>query len=185
ASWLKGLSAAHIVHAMQRNPDFLATTTRNVEQRHRSMRAVFDQSWALLSENERLIFARLAVFPGGFAGDAAEQVAEASLSSLATLVEKSLLQIESSGRFGMHELLRQYGMEQLEAYGETQATYTRHSQYFAMLMLQHETALKQPPQLATMQAIEPDFENIRLAWEWSAKNQHLIHLHTMLNGLYL
>jgi ATP/maltotriose-dependent transcriptional regulator MalT len=185
ASWLKGLSAAHIAHAMQRNPDFLATTTRNVEQRHRSMRAVFDQSWALLSENERLIFARLAVFPGGFAGDAAEQVAEASLSSLAALVEKSLLQIESSGRFGMHELLRQYGMEQLEAYGETQATYTRHSQYFAQLMLQHETALKQPQQLATMQAIEPDFENIRLAWEWSAKNQHLIHLHTMLNGLYL
>ena len=68
----------------------------------------------------------------------------------------------------MHELLRQYGMEQLEAYGETEATYARHSQYFAQLMLRHEAALQQPQQLETMQAIERDFDNIRLAWEWSA-----------------
>jgi predicted ATPase len=111
AAWLKGLSAAHIAQELQRNLDFLSTTMRNVEQRHRSMRAVFDHSWTLLSESERLIFARLSVFPGGFAASAAGQVAEASLGSLATLVEKSLLQIESSDRFAMHELLRQYGME--------------------------------------------------------------------------
>jgi predicted ATPase/DNA-binding CsgD family transcriptional regulator len=185
AAWLKGLSIAQIAHEMQSNLDFLSTTTRNVEERHRSMRAVFDQSWRLLSETERLIFARLSVFRGGFAGEAADQVAEASFSSLATLVEKSLVQLEAANRFGIHELLRQYGMEKLEEYGETAATYARHSQYFGQLMLQHETALQQPQQLETMQAIERDFENIRLAWEWSAKNQHLAHLHTMLNGLYL
>ncbi|MEP7188612.1 MAG: tetratricopeptide repeat protein, partial [Roseiflexaceae bacterium] len=185
AAWLKGLSIAHIAHEMQRNLDFLSTTTRNVEERHRSMRAVFDQSWRLLSENERLIFARLSVFPGGFAGEAAEQVAEASFSCLAALVEKSLVQLDSADRFGIHELLRQYGMEQLEAYGETEATYARYSQFFAQLMLRHEAALQQPQQLETMQAIERDFDNIRLAWEWSATNQHATHLHTMLNGLYL
>src|SRR6266540_1725309 len=155
AAWLKGLSVTHIAQEIQRNLDFLSTTTRNVEERHRSMRAVFDQSWTFLSENERLIFARLSVFHGGFAGEAAIQVAEASLACLATLVEQSLIQIESSDRFGIHELLR------------------------------HETALKQPQQLETMQAIERDFANIRLAWEWSAKNQHVAQLHMMLNGLYL
>ena len=185
ASWLKVLHAAHIAQHMQRNLDVLSTTMRNVEERHRSMRAVFDQSCMLLTDNERLIFARLSVFPGGFDAETAGQVAEASLGTLAALVEKSLVQIESSDRFGMHELLRQYSMEQLEAYGEREATYARHSRYFAQLMLRHETALKQPQQLATMQAIEHDFDNIRLAWEWSAKNQHLTHLHTMLNGLYL
>jgi ATP/maltotriose-dependent transcriptional regulator MalT len=76
-------------------------------------------------------------------------------------------------------------MEQLEACQETEATYVRHSQYFAQLMLRHETALQQPQQLETMQAIERDFDNIRLAWEWSANNQQLTQLHTMLNGLYL
>jgi predicted ATPase/DNA-binding CsgD family transcriptional regulator len=185
AAWLRGLSIAQIAHEMQCNLDFLSTTTRNVEERHRSMRAVFDQSWRLLSENERLIFARLSVFPGGFAGEAAGQVAEASFASLAALVEKSLVQLESADRFGIHELLRQYAMEKLEAYEETAATYARHSQYFAQLMLRHETALKQSQQLETMQVIERDFENIRLAWEWSVKNQHVTHLHAMLNGLYL
>jgi predicted ATPase/DNA-binding CsgD family transcriptional regulator len=185
ASWLTGLSAAQIAQEMQRNLDFLSTTTRNIEERHRSMRAVFDQSWRLLSESERRIFARLSVFAGGFDADAAAQVAEASFSSLAALVEKSLIQLESADRFGIHELLRQYGSEQLEAYTETQATYARHSQYFAQLMRRHEMALQQPQQLETMQAIERDFENIRLAWEWSARHRQLAQLHTMLNGLYL
>src|SRR6266498_4781015 len=185
ASWLKGLSVTHIAQEIQRNLDFLSTTTRNVEQRHRSMRAVFDQSWTLLPENERVIFAGMSIFRGSFDNGAAEHVAAASLSILAALVEKSLVQIDASGRFSIHELLRQYGLEQLEAYGETEATYARHSHYFAQLMLRHETALKQPLQLETMQAIERDFENIRLAWDWSVQNQQATYLHMILNGLYL
>ncbi|MEO7911206.1 MAG: LuxR C-terminal-related transcriptional regulator [Roseiflexaceae bacterium] len=185
AAWLKRSSAAHIVHEMQHNLDFLSTTTRNAEERHRSMRVVFDQSWKLLPENERLIFARLSVFHGGFDSDAADQVAQASFSNLAALVEKSLVQIESADRFGIHELLRQYGLKKLAEFGEIAATTANHSRYFAQLMLRHETALKQPQQLEAMQAIERDFENIRLAWEWSAKNQHVVQLHAMLNGLYL
>src|SRR5262245_24121695 len=184
ASWLKGLSAAQIAREIQRNLDFLSTTTRNVEQRHRSMRAVFDHSWSLLSEEQRLIFARLSAFVGGFDADAAEQVAGASLSSLAALVEKSLLQSEAAGRFSIHELLRQYGMEKLRSYGESEASYARHSRYYAQLMGQHEAALKQALQLEAMRAIETDLENIRLAWEWSAKQQQG-QLHTMLEALYL
>jgi hypothetical protein len=57
-------------------------------------------------------------------------------------------------------------MQQLKEYGEIEATYARHSRYFAQLMLQHETGLKHPQQLETMQAIERDFENFRLACEW-------------------
>src|SRR6185503_10340944 len=128
---------------------------------------------------------RLSVFAGGFDREAAAQVAAASFSSLASLVEQSLLQSESAGRFGIHELLRQYGMEQLAASGEIEATYARHSRYFAQLMLRHEAALQQPQQIETVRAIERDFDNIRLAWEWSAKHQQLTHLHAMLNGLYL
>jgi predicted ATPase len=90
ASWLKGLSVTHIAQEIQRNLDFLSTTTRNVEQRHRSMRAVFDQSWTFLSEEERLIFSRLSVFAGGFDREAAEQVADASFSSLAMPLEQAI-----------------------------------------------------------------------------------------------
>ncbi|MBC7809962.1 MAG: hypothetical protein H7175_02385 [Burkholderiales bacterium] len=170
---------------MRHSLDFLSTTTRNIEERHRSMRAVFDQSWKLLAEDERLIFAKLSVFVGGFDANAAVQVADASFACMAALVEKSLVQVEAADRFDIHEMLRQYGMERLEAYGEREAAYARHSAHFAQLMLRHESALKQPQQLETMQVIERDFENIRLAWEWSAKNQQVATLHTLLNGLYL
>jgi predicted ATPase len=185
ASWLKGLHAAQIAQAMQRNLDVLSTTARNVEARHRSMRAVFDQSWTFLSEDEHLSFAKLSVFRGGFTSDAAEQVAGASLAALAALVEKSLIQLESADRFGMHELLRQYGIEKLEAIEKTKETHLQHSRYFAALMGRHEAGLKQPLQLDTMQAIDRDFENIRLAWDWSVTHRQTDNLHLMLNALYL
>ncbi len=185
ASWLKGLTASQIAFEMQHNLDFLSTTTRNVEERHRSMRTVFDHSWKLMTENERQIFATMSVFRGGFDTAAAEQVAGASLATLVALVEKSLVQRESSDRFGIHELLRQYGMEKLAEYGETEVAHARHSRYFARTLLEREAALKQPQQLETMQAIESDFENTRLAWDWSVRNRQAENLHAMLNGLFL
>ncbi|MBI5930255.1 MAG: tetratricopeptide repeat protein [Chloroflexi bacterium] len=185
ASWLKGLTASQIATEIQCNLDFLSTTSRNIEARHRSMRAVFDHSWKLMSEKERMIFAEMSVFCGSFDSNAAEQVVGASLPILAALVEKSLVQMEMSSRFSIHELLRQYGVEKLEEHGEPDAAYERHCQYYANWVLQHETVLKQPRQLEAMRAIETDFENIRLAWDWASKNHRAEYLEIMLNGLYL
>lgn len=185
ASWLKGLHAADVAQAMQRNLDVLSTTTRNIEARHRSMRAVFDQSWALLSEAERACFARLSVFCGGFASAAAEQVAGATFADLSALVEKSLIQREAADRFGMHELLRQYAGEKLVALEQAAAAHARHSQYFAALMREQEAELKGPRQLEAMQVIDRDFDNIRLAWDWSLECGQAANLHLMLNPLYL
>jgi len=185
ASWLKGLSVEQIATEMQRNLDFLATTARNVEERHRSVRAAFDQSWKLLSEDERLIFAKLSVFRGGFDREAAEQITGTTLPMLVALVEKSLVQMASFDRFGIHELLCQYGTEKLEAYGQTEATYAQFSQHFARRMLRYDSVLKQPEQLEALAAIDNDFENIRQAWDWSVRNQQAAHLHAMLNALYL
>jgi predicted ATPase/DNA-binding CsgD family transcriptional regulator len=185
ASWLKGLTAAQIAAEMRRNLDFLSTTARNIEERHRSIRAVFDHSWTLMPEHERRTFAALSVFHGSFDQQAAGQVAGASLASLASLVEKSLVRLGSQERFHMHELLRQYGMEKLTASGERDTIEARHSSYFSRLVLEKETSLKQAQQLQTMQTIEEDFENIRAAWEWSVQHQQVENLQIMLNGLYL
>ncbi len=185
ASWLKGLSAEQIASQMQYNLDFLTTTVRNVEERHRSMRATFDQSWNLLSEEERLAFAKLSVFRGGFDHEAAELVAGANLPMLIALVEKSLIQTATSVHFDIHELLRQYGAQKLEASGETEIILAHYSQYFAQRMHQYATALKQPEQLKVIQEIEDNFDNIRQAWNWSVRNRHVGNLHAMLDSLYL
>src|SRR5690606_17586228 len=79
ACWLKLLPCDAIADEIQRNLDFLNTNMRDIPDRHRNMRAVFDQSWTLLSEAEQAAFCRLSVFRGGFERAAAEVVAGATL----------------------------------------------------------------------------------------------------------
>src|SRR5260221_4176792 len=75
ATWLRVMPCEQIAAQIERGLDFLTTPLRNVPERHRSLRAVFDQSWALLSEPERSVLIRLSNFRGGFDVEAAEQVA--------------------------------------------------------------------------------------------------------------
>jgi len=109
ATWVRMLSAKEIAHEIERNIDFLTTIGRDVPQRHRSIRAVFEYSWNLLTEEERRILRQLAVFRGGFTREAAEGVASAVLSQLSALVDKSLLRHTNAptGRYDFHELIRQ------------------------------------------------------------------------------
>lgn len=183
ASWLKALTAGQIAEEMQHNFDFLTTTARNVEERHRSLRAAFDQSWKLLSETERLTFARLSVFRGGFDREAAERVTGASLALLVSLVEKSLLQTQSSGRFSVHELLRQYSEEHLEESGDIGLARAQHSQFYADFVAEREIDLKGRRQLASLNQMDVDFENIRRAWDWALQTQAYGIIHLMLEGL--
>ena len=88
--------------------DLLSTTAPDVERRHQSLRSVIDWSWQLLTEDERRVLARLSVQRGGFDLEAAAAVAGASLPLLAALVDHSLVDVGEGGRYGMHELLRQY-----------------------------------------------------------------------------
>lgn len=114
AAWLSTLSCAEVADEIQRSLDFLSTTLRDVPERHRSMRAVFDHSWQRLSPEERAVFMRLSVFRGGFNRAAAEVVAGATLPLLTALVGKSLLRWEfDRRRYQIHGLLRQYAAEQL------------------------------------------------------------------------
>jgi predicted ATPase len=79
-------------------------------ERHASLRAVCDESWAMLSAEERRVFPRLALFHAGFGAAAASAVAGASVAVLDELIGKSLLRRVSGERYQIHELLRQYGL---------------------------------------------------------------------------
>ena len=104
-----------IADEIEANLDFLATSQRQIPARHRSLRAVFDYSWQQLSADEQTVFSELSVFRGGCTREAAQAVAGASLQTLLQLLDKSLLRRTSSGRYEIHELLRQYGEEALSA----------------------------------------------------------------------
>ncbi len=183
ASWVKALSCEQIVDEMRRSLDILATTARNAPERHRSMRAVFNHSLNLLSDEERRVFEKLSVFRGGFEREAAEQVAGASLPILASLVEKSLVRKLPSGRCDIHELLRQYGEEQLATSGTLDTLRDAHSAYYLRFVSDRTTDLHGWQQLRTLQEIEADFDNVRSAWDWAVQHGHSQPIHAAMNGL--
>jgi predicted ATPase/DNA-binding XRE family transcriptional regulator len=137
ATWMRTLSCQEIADEIRRNLDFLATRARDVPERHRSIRAVFDQSWALLAPEEQRVLQRVSVFRGGFTRAAAEEVAGASLALLAALVAKSLLRRTTAGRYDPHELVRQYAHDHLRADEREEAeARNRHSRYYTQLLEQ-------------------------------------------------
>lgn len=185
ASLVEVLSPQEIATEIEHSFDILATEMRDMPHRLRSVRAVFDYSWSRLADLERDVYMRLAVFRDGFTREAAQVVAGADLSLLMMLANKSLLQREpDTGRYKVHELLRQYAEEQLERSGTAAATYQAHMTYYTNLMAQTEAHIKGPRQLEAINQIELDFENVRAAWEWAIEQADLDALDRSLETLY-
>ncbi len=175
AAWLEALTAQEIVKEIESSFDFLETQLRDVPERHRSLRAVFEYSWNLLTDEERDGFKRLSVFRGGFSRQAAQEVAGASLRALTALGNKSLLRRDSeSGRYEIHELLRQYAAEHLaESKADHDAVQDRHCAYYADFLQKIEPDLLSANQKKALESVEAEMENIRLAWRWAVEHAHL------------
>jgi predicted ATPase len=171
AGWVQVLTPEQIVSEIQQSLDFLRTDLSDVPERHRSMRAVFDHSWRLLTERERHVFRGLCVFRGGFTREAAQKVTGATLRELMALTNKSLLQRASSGRYDMHSLLQDYAAEKLQSSGKADAARDIHSAYYATFMWDRNTDLKGRRQLGALDEIEADFENVRAAWDWGIERK--------------
>jgi predicted ATPase/DNA-binding SARP family transcriptional activator len=163
AAWVRLLPSTDIAQEIERNLQFLTSSLHDVPARHRSMQAVFDHSWGLLTEAERRALSKLSVFRGGFTHEAAEQVAGASSQMLAALVDKSLLQHTGRGRYDMHQLVRQYAHAQLRASGEVERTRTDHLLFFLALV---EGEGVQSEYLEAFDQLEADHDNVRATLEW-------------------
>jgi predicted ATPase len=184
AAWVSALSPTEIAAEVGRSLDFLETDWRDVPARQRSMRAVFDHSWALLSERERAILAGLSVFSGGFTREAAQRVAGASLREVMGLVNRSLVHRTAGARYELHELLRQYAAEKLAAVPEMQIEVRdRHCATYAAALEQWDAELKGPRQLDAVSEIEADLGNARAAWEWAVERADVAHLGQAMDGL--
>jgi predicted ATPase/DNA-binding SARP family transcriptional activator len=184
AAWVRGLTPKDIASEIKGSLDFLAGTTRNLPGRHRSIRAVFEHSWRLLSEGEQQVFRQLAVFQAGFTHTAAKEVAGASLSTLVGLVDKSLLRLDSRrGRYDRHPLLYEYAREKLaEHKAEASAARARHGRYFLGLLADfpaeevHDNNKEKP-----VRALARELGNVVAAWHWGTES----HEFALLNDAFL
>ena len=170
AAWVGLLTCQEILEEIDSNIGFLTTSMRDVPERHRSLRATFDHSWKLLSDQERDVLSRLSVFRGGFDRVAAERVACATLSLLAALVSKSLVRRTQEGRYDLHEVIRQYASSRLD---EDEACCLEprdlHSEYYLKLASEYEKKLKSASQQAAMREMTLELDNMRIAWNWGIK----------------
>jgi predicted ATPase/DNA-binding SARP family transcriptional activator len=186
AAWLKALSPGQIVHELERGLDIMSSSLRGVPTRHRSMRAVFDHSWNLLSAPERAVMGALSVFRGGFQADAAAAVAGASLPTLVGLVEKSLLRRAPESRYQVHELLRQYAAEKLHAdLEEEERIRDRHAGYYVAFLQARVVALKGQRQRSALREIQAEVDNARTAWDWAVERRRVAWLDQAMEGFFL
>jgi predicted ATPase/DNA-binding SARP family transcriptional activator len=164
AVWVRLLSCQQIALEIRRNLDVLETTTQNVPDRQRSLRATFEYSWKLLTPLEREVLSKLAIFRGGFTLEATKFVAQTSMPMLASLLDKSLLRVNLD-RFESHPLLQQFSNEKLlERPNELAQSLARHTHYFTELIYVLEKNLHQQHS-TSLQVFNDELENIRKAFQ--------------------
>lgn len=170
AAWVGQLPLADIAAEIERSLDFLQTDWADAPERQRSMRAVFEWSWRLLSEPEQVVLRRMSVFRGGFTREAAETVTGATLRVLADLSHKSLVRWHpghGAGRYEIHELPRQFAGQQLDAApGEREAVEIRHGAYHLALAEKAGAQLYGPDQGEWLDRLEAAYPNIRHTLDW-------------------
>ncbi|HEV8355126.1 MAG TPA: tetratricopeptide repeat protein [bacterium] len=169
AARVRALTVQEIAQRMESRLQLLTGGIRTALPRHQTLRAALDWSNDLLSDPERVLFRRLAVFAGGASLEAIETVCadgNAAADLLAQLVGKSLV-IADHGRFRMLEIIKEYARESLIASSEAEFVRTRHRNYFLGLAERAAAELRGPQQAGWVARLDADHDNLLIALEWS------------------
>ncbi len=170
AGWMDVLSPDKIVQELRQSINILETDIRDIPERHRSIRATFDQSWQRITTAEQYSMMCLSIFRGGILSEAAANVAQANLPTLRRLVNKSLLTVDTTGRYQIHELLRQYCVEKLDKAGKRADILDLHAAYYAEYL--EKTRTKYAEYDASIhKEIHAEIDNLVMAWEHIVANE--------------
>jgi predicted ATPase/class 3 adenylate cyclase len=160
------LSPEKLLQRLSNALPLLTGGARDAAERQRTLAATIAWSHDLLSADEQRLFARLAVFVGGFEVEAAEEVCGADLDALEHLVEKSLVTRADRDRIGMLQVIREYALERLDASGEAEDLRRRHAEYFLALATA-DSAIPRHRE-AWLDRVQRDHDNLHVALDWTA-----------------
>ena len=172
AARLRTMSIDQLAYRLDDRFRLLTSGSRTALPHHRTLRAVVDWSWELLTEAERTVLRRLAVFSGGASLDAAEQVCGGDsverrevLELLTALAEKSLLLTEGdmTPRYRMLGTIKEYARARLAEAGESDLARHAHLAYFTRLAETAEPKLRRAEQLEWLAALVVEHDNIAVA----------------------
>jgi len=170
ASWLTILDISEIADELQGGIDFLETDETELPERQRSIRVVMDYSWGQMTESEQTVFMKLSVFRGGFTREATKAVADANLRVLMSLVKKSLIRRDAnSGRYHIHELLREYADEKLRSSDNVYLqTKTIHAEHYIHQSAEALKSWQSEARLAELGFLM-ELDNLKTAWDWAVE----------------
>jgi predicted ATPase/class 3 adenylate cyclase len=181
AARAKALSPAQILERLSQRLDLLKGG-RDADPRQQTLRATIEWSYDLLSEDEQQLFARLSVFAGGCTLEAAEEVTEAELDTLQSLVEKSLVRF-SSGRYWMLETIREYALERIGERNEVDDVGWKHATRHARLAVELFPSLREHSS-RTAAILEKERENMRAALEFALQRDDPALAGDLMHGLW-
>ncbi|MFE3448276.1 ATP-binding protein [Nonomuraea sp. NPDC059194] len=176
AARLRAISVEQLLERLEDRFRLLTTGSRVMLPRQRTLRALIDWSYALCTEQERLLWERLSVFSGSLDLDAAEHVcsgdgiaAEETIDLVIGLVDKSILIREESGgqaRYRLLETIRQYGRDRLRESGQEERLRRRHRDWYRDLVLRAHHDWFGPGQVVWYQRLRTEHDNLRTALEF-------------------
>jgi predicted ATPase/class 3 adenylate cyclase len=180
AARLRALSVENIAARLEDRFRLLAGGDRTALPRQQTLRALIDWSYELLTERERTVFRRLAVFAGGWTLEAAEaagaggEIEEQEVLDLLTqLVDKSIVVVDGeTGRYRLLETVRQYAQERLVECGEDAATRARHLAFYVDFAEKVRPELLGPQQGAWLARLDLERENLLSAHAWCGRDEH-------------
>lgn len=173
------LSPREIRARMQHRLEFLTHGPRDLPARHRTLRHAIAWSHDLLDANEGTLFARLAVFAGGWTLEAAQTICGNGLEigrEMQSLLDKSLVRRDEGGmdntRLTMLETIREYALERLRESAEESRVRDRHLDYFLALAEEGEPELHGPHQSEWLDRLERERDNLRAALDWAQQAEN-------------
>jgi len=167
-AWSRSL--ADIVAQTHTSLDSLTTSFPDLPARHRSLRAVFDQSWALLSPSLQTCLARLSVFRASFLPSAALAVTGCMSDMIPALLDRCLLRQNGDGRLQIPEPIQPYAAARLpEIDPRPEAVYAAHAAHFTGLLAEQNADLAGAQMRAALTILFPEIDNIRQAWQWAVE----------------
>ncbi|WP_245656072.1 BTAD domain-containing putative transcriptional regulator [Microtetraspora fusca] len=172
AARLRTMTVDQLARGLDDRFRLLTGGSRTALPRHKTLRAVVDWSWDLLTEAERAVLRRLSVFSGGASLEAAERVCgdeafagEQVLDLLTALIEKSLLLADGEGtpRYRMLDTIREYAAHRLAEAGESEPVRRAHLAYFTELAETADPHLRRAEQLEWLATLEAEHDNVNAA----------------------
>ena len=184
AAWLDVLAVTEVADELRADLQLLEADLADLPDRQRSVATVFEQTWVRLDENEQRWLAGLSVFRGGFTRAAAQAILDLSLRGLKRLHGRALLTNDESGRYHLHELLRQLAARKLEADPAwARSVAGRHSAYFLQQAASFQAAVKGGALADDLQRLDADQDNVIAAWEWAVAHKHWGRIERSVVGL--